>query len=54
MFKLMIVVNVYFHCVSVDMHRDKLEQLFHSLDIWHKSCKLTANLTKVIGVWLIF
>ncbi|KAK3712223.1 hypothetical protein QZH41_009768 [Actinostola sp. cb2023] len=36
-----------------DMHRDKLEQLFHSLDIWHKSCKLTANLTKVIGAFKI-
>ncbi|KAK3745291.1 hypothetical protein QZH41_013948 [Actinostola sp. cb2023] len=33
-----------------DMHRDKLEQLFHSLDIWHKSCKLTANLTKAFKI----
>ncbi|KAK3722864.1 hypothetical protein QZH41_020451 [Actinostola sp. cb2023] len=32
--------------VELPVNKEKLEHLFHSLDIWHKSCKLTAVLTE--------
>ncbi|KAK3747403.1 hypothetical protein QZH41_012086 [Actinostola sp. cb2023] len=31
---------------ELPVNKEKLEHLFHSLDIWHKSCKLTAVLTE--------
>ena len=30
-----------------DQHGEVLEHFFHSLDIWHKSVKLTAKLSAV-------
>ncbi|KXJ13785.1 hypothetical protein AC249_AIPGENE13315 [Exaiptasia diaphana] len=32
------------------LHSNKLKQLVHSLDIWHKACKLTAKLTKAAKI----
>ena len=34
-------------CSFLDQNPETLSELFHSLDVWHKSCKLTAKLSSV-------
>ena len=37
----------YIFIILLDQNPESMSEFFHSLDVWHKSCKLTAKLTSV-------